>query len=82
MQTFREALLSLVVLIVVAVTVLGGIFLAIGETGGAISQLSSRTPTPRGATLTPTFVNSATLPPLIIPLADSRHSLTAPRCRR
>ncbi|MBI4630392.1 MAG: hypothetical protein HY740_01490, partial [Chloroflexi bacterium] len=55
MQTFREALLSLVVLIVVAVTVLGGIFLAIGETGGAISQLSSRTPTPRGATLTPTF---------------------------
>ncbi|MBI5052563.1 MAG: LysM peptidoglycan-binding domain-containing protein [Chloroflexi bacterium] len=46
MQTFREALLSLVVLIVVAVTVLGGIFLAIGET-------------------------SATLPPLIIPLADT-----------
>jgi len=71
MQTFREAILSLIVLIVTAVTVLGGIFLAIGETGGALSQLPSRTPTPRGVTLTPTSGVITTLPPLIIPLTDT-----------
>ena len=78
MQTLREAILSLVVLIAAAATVLGGIFLSLGESGGAISQLSSRTPTPRGATLTPTVVNSVTLPPLIIPLADTAIPRSSP----